>query len=287
MKKLSLALMAFAALSFVACNPSGNEPEENPGALTQKVDPTAENFDRVVLIEQFTAQSCGNCPNGTQAIKNVVAGYDYVWVTHHAGYKDDDFTIAGSKAIASQFGVTGAPSMALNREMQKYHDYSLDASGQPVIGSEMNSLIFHPAYMQGGGISTMFQDAILQEGLASINIKQKMVDGKLKLGVYGAVKELTKVCVNVLIVEDNLRGKQYGPLGSSYGWDESYVHDNVPRAFCSVPLGDAVELDGGTYQKEYEVTLAPTWNKANCKVVVFLTKSNFKTVLNAAEVPVQ
>ena len=281
MKKFYLAFMVIAALVLASCTPAGNEPD----ALTKKVNPETEDFTRVLLIEQFTSQSCGNCPNGTQAIKNTIAGNEsrVAWITHHAGYADDDYTMQESKALASFFKINAAPNMMLNRENQKYHDFGMDASGNPIIGQEMSSLVFHPAYSQMGGISTMYEDGLRQEGTASININKEMVDGKLRVGVYGAVKNEQKVCLNVVLIENNLKAKQYGPTG----WDDNYIHNNVPRAFASAQLGDPVTLDAATYQKEYEITLNPTWKLENCELVVFVTKSNYKTVLNAAAVPVQ
>lgn len=282
MKKFYLAFMAVAALVLASCNPT---PGNNPDALTNKVNPETEDYTRVILIEQFTSQSCGNCPNGTQAIKNTIAGNEsrVAWITHHAGYGTDDFTIKASEGIASFFKVNAAPNMILNREVQKYHDFGMDASGQPVIGAETSSLVFHPAYSQMGGISTMYEDAFRSEGMASINIKKEMVDGALKVGVYGAVKGEQKVCLNVVLVENNLKAKQYGPTG----WDENYIHNNVPRVVVTPQLGESITLDAATYQKEYEIALNPKWKLENCEIVVFVTKSNYKTVLNAASVPVQ
>ena len=297
MKKIYLSMLVVAAFMFAACDPNGQNPEDptkkpDPNALTEKVDPTKEDFSRKVLIEQFTSQACGACPSGAQVIKNVIAGNEdkVVWVSHHAGYATDDFTIAKSESIAGQFGVSGAPNMMLNRDVQTYHDFSIDNLGQPIIGQEMSSLVFHPAYLQEGGISTMFQDALKVEGLASINIKQRMEGGKLKVGVYGAVKDLEKIRLNVMLVENNIKAKQYGPLnstGSQYGYNNEYIHNNVPREIVTVALGDDIILDAATYEKEYEFSPKSSWKLENCEIVAFVTKSTVKTVLNAASVPVQ
>lgn len=289
MKKIYFAFMATMALALAACNPNPT----NPNALTEKVDPTTEDYTRNVLIEQFTAQSCGACPTGAQAIKMVIEGNEsrVVWVAHHAGYAEDKFTIAASKSIAGHFDVNSAPLMMLDRVTQKYNDYGFNTqTGELVIGSPMSSLTFNPVYFQEGGISTMFKDALAKEGEASVHINKEMVDGKLRIGVYGAAKGVTKVRLNVLVVESGLIAEQYGPLeahGTEYDWLPSYEHNNVPRAYLSPALGDEIILDGGTYQKEYELTLDPTWKLNNCNIVAFLTKSNYKTVLNVASVPVQ
>jgi hypothetical protein len=61
----------------------------------------------------------------------------------------------------------------------------------------------------------------------------------------------------------------------------------VPRVVVTPQLGESITLDAATYQKEYEIALNPKWKLENCEIVVFVTKSNYKTVLNAASVPVQ
>lgn len=286
MKKIYLAFMAVATLVLASCGPT-----TNPNALTEKVNPSTEDFTRTVLIEQYTGQDCGYCPSGAKVIQQMMEKYPgkVIWTAHHFGFAIDEFTIDASKSIGSTFGVNTAPSMSLNREKQKYHDFSVnEMTGEvTVYPNETEAMIFHPAYLQEeNGVSTMLKDAIDKEGMASVHIKKEMVDGKLKIGVYGAVKGETKARLNVLIQEDGLVARQNDYTLAAME-NPSYVHNNVPRVFLSVPLGDEIILDGGTYQKEYELTPNATWKLQNCEIVAFVTKSNFKTVLNAASVPVQ
>ena len=90
-----------------------------------------------------------------------------------------------------------------------------------------------------------------------------------------------------MLIENNIQAKQYGPLNGSYGYDNSYIHNGVPREIATVALGDVITLDAATYEKEYEFSPKSSWKLENCEIVAFVTKSTVKTVLNAASVPVQ
>ena len=115
MKKTFLSLLAATAFLFTACEPK-NEPQG--GIEIPTLDPATENYERTLMLEQFTGQGCGYCPTGASIIKEGLAGIEdrVIWTAHHAGYKPDDFTISNSENLLTTFGVNGAPAMMLNRE---------------------------------------------------------------------------------------------------------------------------------------------------------------------------
>ena len=93
------------------------------------------SFPRKFLLEQFTAQSCGNCPYGMLCIAEAMAqdSGQYIWVAHHYGFASDEYTISESRNISNLLGIQGAPIVSLNRTKQK-------------IG-QASQLSFHPAYL--------------------------------------------------------------------------------------------------------------------------------------------
>lgn len=93
------------------------------------------SFPRKFLLEQFTAQSCGNCPYGMLCIAEAMAqdSGQYIWVAHHFGFAADEYTISESRNICNLLGISGAPIVSLNRTKQKIN--------------EINQLTFHPAYL--------------------------------------------------------------------------------------------------------------------------------------------
>ena len=100
MKKFFLWAMAgMALIGFTACEP--NTPQE-----PEKQDTIPASFPKKHLIEEFTGQACGYCPDGMDAVHEFV-GNDTNWVLvlHHAGYSDDHFTVKGSKTIATALNV--------------------------------------------------------------------------------------------------------------------------------------------------------------------------------------
>ena len=85
--------------------------------LVASAQEVPSSFPRKYLIEHFTGDECGYCPEGMYSI----VGYTQktstpcIWVSHHYGYNTDEYTISESAKIASACGVSGAPNMAINR----------------------------------------------------------------------------------------------------------------------------------------------------------------------------
>ena len=85
MKRLFIALLSLAALTFTACNT--NNPD----------GPIPDSFPKKHLIEEFTGQDCGYCPYGMNCISDFTANdTNFIVVLHHYGYKQDHFTVSGS-----------------------------------------------------------------------------------------------------------------------------------------------------------------------------------------------
>jgi hypothetical protein len=78
-------------------------------------------FPRKFLLEHFTSANCNECPMG---MKYIVEYLDkqttpYIWVSHHAVYGTDEYTIPASNAIAKNYlGINTVPSVVFNRSEQ-------------------------------------------------------------------------------------------------------------------------------------------------------------------------
>ena len=276
MKKTFLSLLAAAAFLFTAC-----EPKDPQGVIEiPKLDPATENYERTLLIEQFTGQGCGNCPAGATNIKEGIAGIEnrVIWTAHHAGYYSDDFTISNSESLAKTFGVSGAPYMILNRETTTF---AYQAQGD-------QTLLVHIPSGFANAAST-FKAELEKEGEATVHIQTNLDGQKLTVAVYGAVKEQQDIRITAYIQENKLIAEQTDYTLPSPYKNPSYEHNHVPRVFMSATLGDGVTPEGKLYQKTYTVELDDSkWNIDNCEVVAFVTKkTGYKPVLNAASAPVQ
>ena len=77
-------------------------------------------YPRKFLIEHFTTEKCGFCPYGMYSIVEGIKEQEdqYIWVSHHYGYGTDPYTITENGTIGNKLGVSGAPSMCINRTIQ-------------------------------------------------------------------------------------------------------------------------------------------------------------------------
>ena len=254
------------ALCFSACEP--NKPEEPQSEPTKEVIPSA--FPKKHLIEEFTGQDCGYCPNGMDCIHEFV-GNDTNWilVLHHYGYQADHFSVAGSKTITSALSVSGAPSMAINRANTKY-------------GSK-NTTVFHPGYLENVS-KKQFEDSTY----ASLNIANSYdaSSRELKVKVSGLVgrDDIGSLQLTVLVKESGMVDYQKDYYKTYEGWKE-FRHTNAVRAFMTAAKGDAIEVNNQHYSAEYTVTLNNKWVAENCMVVAFLGES-FQPVIQAEQKPV-
>ena len=79
-----------------------------------------ENMERALLVEEFTSQSCSNCPSGATTLNSALeqnATLPVVAVMHHSGYAPDIFTMADDYQYTFFYGSnsTYAPAVMINR----------------------------------------------------------------------------------------------------------------------------------------------------------------------------
>ena len=252
--------MAYVAIASVMLACGQNEPEQN----------IPENFPRKQLIEHFTSQSCGYCPDGIAYIEQGIAGNsNYVWVSHHAGFADDIYTIKGSKTITSTFKIRSAPNIMLNRD-----DITTEeGSGKP----------FHPYYLASVA-STQAQTA-----LASVVISRSYDSAtrELKVKVSGQSADATAegYRVTILVKESGMVAPQLDYSHTFEGWEE-FVHTNAVRTFLTEPMGDVAMLSKHEYSIERSCTLSSEWMAENCMVVAYITGPANYPIVNAEECPV-
>ena len=261
--QLPITIVAtIVALCFTACEP--NKPEE-PKA---EVIPSA--FVQKHLIEEFTGQACGYCPYGMDCIHDFMAtDTNWVLVLHHYGYKQDNFTVAGSKTITSALKVSGAPSVSINRANVNY------GGGK--------GIVFSPGYLSYTS-KKQFSDSTY----ASINIANSYdaSSRQLTVKVSGLVarNDIASLQLTVLVKESGMVDYQADYYKTYEGWQE-FRHANAVRAFLTEAKGDEVDITNQHYSAEYTVNLNSKWVAENCMVVAFLSEA-FKPVIQAEQKPV-
>ncbi|MBQ2291946.1 MAG: Omp28-related outer membrane protein [Paludibacteraceae bacterium] len=234
---------------------------------TVKVNDVPLIYDRKHLIEHFTGDQCGYCPYGMYSIVDYLetAKTPTIWVSHHAGYNQDEFTINESRELVSALGVSGAPNMAMNRSQQE------------------PGLIFHPGYLPEITIKDKNKAAV------SVNIKHSYdaASRKMDITVSGESSFATdgKFLLSVLVKENRLVGKQadYYYAWGDYMWKE-FMHTRVVRGMLTPAMGDTIAMNNQAYSKTYSYTIPAGWVAENCCVVAYVTPVSNQPVINAEQV---
>lgn len=234
------------------------------------------SFPRKYLIEHFTGDQCGYCPYGMYSIMEYSANTTTpcIWVSHHYGFNNDEYTIPESAKIGSTCGVQGAPSMAMNRTK--------------VMGT---AIAFHPGYLVEDGMSETITSKCDTTAEASVVIEHtyNAETRQLDVTVSGQVAntEVTEYLLTVLIKENGLIGKQ-----ADYYWSwktagyKEFMHPCVVRDLLTVSqLGDTVKVENQAYSMTFTYTVSEKWVAENCNVVAYITPLAKKPIINAEETP--
>ena len=231
-------------------------------------------FPRKFLLEHFTSANCNECPMG---MKYIVEYLDkqttpYIWVSHHAVYGTDEYTIPASNAIAKNYlGINTVPSVVFNR-------------------SEQDGLLVIKAwdldYWNADGRKVA--DDTLSEASVVIEHQFNMATRRLDVTVSGQVANTNRkeYLLNILIKENGLVGKQEDAFCSWKGakWKEYMHHPRVVRDMVTATFGDTVKVENQAYSYTKSYVIDEEWIPENCCVVAYLTPLEKSPVINAEQV---
>ena len=230
-------------------------------------------FPRKFLLEHFTSANCNQCPMG---MKYIVEFLDqqtipYIWVSHHAYYGTDEYTIPESNTLATNyFHLNNVPSVVFNR-------------------TEQRGKIVNKAW----DLETWMADGIQVEGdtvaEASVVIEHSFnkITRRLNVTVNGQVAntDRTAYLLTILIKENRLVGKQADAYTSwkGNGWVE-YMHPRVVRDLVTATLGDTVNVENQAYSYSTSCMIDKNWAAEHCCVVAYLTPLEKSPIINAEQV---
>ena len=248
-------------------------------AVIMSAQEVPTSFPRKYLIEHFTGEECIYCPAGMYNIMDYMANLTNtpcIWVSHHAGYKKDEYTIPENTILLDKLGVQGAPNVVMNRTK--------------IMGTTEG---FHPDYLVEEGMADRiaYKCDTVAEASVVIDHTYKAETRELNVTVSGQVADasVTKYLLTVLIKENGLIGPQadyYWSWKQEYGGYKEFMHPRVVRdMLCSNALGDTVAVENQAYSKSYTFTLPEEWVAENCCVVAYITPTNKKPIINAEEIP--
>ena len=195
-----------------------------------KRDPVSRN---AILIEEFTGDRCGYCPDGSAAIHKTMKELEEqskaFIVYHHVGFNEDKFTIEASRPLKFFYGKpqTSAPACMVNRAILK-----------------AKSVVVHPTEVTKAMLNK--QLAELTYVTLDMNVSYTEGSRELKVDVSGELlTELPNAKLNVYLVQDSIIAYQ------ASGGDK-YPHRNVVRAaLASSVWGDGLGVVQGKYSKSY------------------------------------
>ena len=231
-------------------------------------------FPRKFLLEHFTSANCNMCPLGMKYIAEYLDKQttSYIWVSHHAVYGTDEYTIPASNAIAINYlGMNTVPSVVFNRTKQ---------DGLLVIKA------WDLDYWNEDGRKVA--DDTVAEASVVIEHQFDAATRRLDVTVSGQVANpgRKEYLLSILIKENGLVGRQEDAYSSWKGakWQE-YMHPRVVRDMVTATFGDTVKVKNQAYSYTTSYVIDDEWVAENCCVVAYLTPLEKSPVINAEQAP--
>ena len=243
-----------------------------------------QGCQRTLLLEEFTTESCGNCPAGINCIHQSVEGTGLadriIWVCHHAGYGTDWLTTSEASSYTYFYGgnSTYAPAMMIDRT------YFAGHSGDEGPVGHINNV---------AGVSSWLCEAADEPAFVRLWITESKVEGgRLSLHVrvqpYPGFSDLCPLPrINVWVKENHIHMQQQ----SDYSGLSTGYHENVFRATATGTWGQEIAWgDDGTFESDYTFTLGSSWDASRLSVVAFVSSYSASNVMacqvwNAVSVP--
>ena len=254
--------------NFTITKINGNEDEDvtdNSCAATFSVIQSA--YPRKVFLEEFTTESCSNCPRVAGFIHDMLSDPVYTSnveaVCHHSGFGVDRFTIPADEQYTWFYNstTTYAPAIMLDRDMVVY-DYT------PV---------FLPSSTEE--LEEMVDLRMEQPAVVSINIHAVLKDeDTVAVAVSGDVIDKEIFCENpritVYLVEDNIETSYQAGAGLSF------THMHVTRQ-VNETWGAPLNFNSdNSYNYTCELPYKPDYKYEDMKVVAMIANYNSENVLD-------
>ena len=229
------------------------------------VDTTSNEYVKNVLIEDFTAHRCSNCPNAAREIDAIhdVYGSKIISLAIHAGFQFAypyplDTTVNPNQKFTYDFRTIWGDEMDT--------EFGLSASGLP------NGMINRIDWTENGGDhrkafsqwASITADELEKEVQFGININSTVVSGD-EIDVTIDTEALTSLSGNYKLVvclsENNIINWQ---TDGTYE-DSDYVHNHVLRSLLTTSWGDDLTStpinNGDSFNHTYSIDLSDLENQ--------------------------
>jgi len=219
-------------------------------------------FPRNVLVEEFTTESCSNCPRVAgymhEMLESFVPAGRVVAVCHHAGFGTDWLTIPADNSYLWLYGKANvfAPAIKVDRFTADY-----------LPGYENPSSIMLPESAEA--LSQAILARMNVPAYVSLDIEVELTDGNAHVKVSGkrANEIFTKNQPRIVVglVEDNVKARSQAGVEDG----RSYIHQHVNRAYNST-WGEYLDFTADNYIYECDLAVAPEYDKENLSVIAYI-----------------
>jgi Outer membrane protein Omp28 len=234
-----------------------------------------------VLVEDFSGQSCPNCPGAHASVAAISASDSgrVIVLTYYGHLGPQSDTVSGYPldlrsstvdAISNDIygGVNALPSGSVDRVAQAGVLDLYSSSWPSVISTRLTDNDSLNVYLRSSYDASINMDTITVTVVYTQNVSSAQF-------------------INIAVAEDSILGVQ-----EFYTGDSSYVFDDVFRKMVTaVPSGDLVlprgtysKIPGRAYQRTYTCQLQPGWAAKHCKVVAFVTDATYQNVYQSAQI---
>ena len=275
MKKQFIAICS-VALFFTACKevpPTINYSTLNYVDSTY-VGATPATDAHNVLVEEFTGQSCSNCPAGHTELDNEAAS-NPGRVNVISLYENDKNNPLNNPPPGSVYDLRTDVALTLGLSSIYGGGINLPAAGVdrvPLAGTTTNLI-------GSGSWPTAINSRLTTTGSLNLNIASSYASGVATITALITYTQSVSSMQNlsIVVVEDSIVGLQEFPFGAI---DSTYTFNDVFRGMVTaVPLGDPIldSLDtkaaGRVLHRVYTYTLpvvTPAINPSHCRVIAFV-----------------
>ena len=244
-KSLLLLLLSVFLLTNVSCKKDKNNGED-------EVAP--ESFTKKAILEEFTGEWCGYCPDGAAIIRQIESNHPDMFyaISYHIG---DPFEVSDGAYYDGVFNNYGYPGGVVNRV--------------GMAGSR-------------GNWESKVSQSLTETPTCGMKIETSISGDKMNVKVKYAGTEDFDAFISVMLIEDKV--PESSP-GAQNGAATGYKHPDVFRKVLTDRLGEAISVKKGEVQSlSFENVDLSAYNKSNVRVVAFIHKDlngNEKTVYNA------
>jgi hypothetical protein len=255
-------------------------------------DTTPVEFERkVVLLEDYTGHTCGNCPGAAREAKRIEGLFPgrVIVMGVHAGffarpknlpngaYKEDFRTPAGD-ALDARYGVSaaGLPKGLVNRG--RFGNSTINILGSTEWEPRISQILAEEPIGIKITMDPVFNSSNRGLTVTTKVLFQKPFADNLKMALY--------------VTEDSIISwqKEYEPAFKIGGSEDisNYTHyhvlrsDLVPASGSEVVNREAVAANQ-ELESTWSVTLAQKWKAEKCHIIAVLYREDTEEVVQAAE----